>query len=129
MNHETRFHGWPKAQTQPNGNPTEPTIPFIIDATAYTWNTTREKLLSTTQEHPTVHHRQAAQWLIRQLTTNSYSQIARTFNGRDQTTVIHACKAVNKRRENSPAYAAELDALATRITQHQRQLHTTTTAA
>ncbi len=40
--------------------------------------------------------RQIAMYLSKQLTTNSYPEIGKSFGGRDHTTVMHAVKTINK---------------------------------
>lgn len=43
--------------------------------------------------------RQTAMWLARQATARSMPDIGRFFGGRDHTTVMHAVRAVEKRRD------------------------------
>ena len=44
--------------------------------------------------------RQMAMALAKELTNHSLPEIGREFGGRDHTTVMHACKAINKLRES-----------------------------
>jgi chromosomal replication initiator protein len=48
------------------------------------------------------HPRQEAMALAVLLTNHSYVRIGHFFGGRDHTTVLHACRAVEKRRQSDP---------------------------
>lgn len=52
--------------------------------------------------------RQVSMWLARQLTGLSLGQIGTHFDGRDHTTVLHACRKVEQAAEQDAALAAEL---------------------
>lgn len=54
--------------------------------------------------------RQVAMWLCRRLTTRSLPTIGQQFGGRDHTTVMYACRAVEKRLAD-PDERATLDRL------------------
>ena len=58
-----------------------------------------------------VRPRQTAMYLARQMTTRSLPDIARRFNRRDHTTVIHALRQVQKRRDTDPEFAQMLETL------------------
>lgn len=59
--------------------------------------------------------RQLAMYLTRALTDGSFPQIGVTFGGRDHTTVMAACRAVQHRMAASPAYTALVNRLAAEI--------------
>ncbi len=46
-----------------------------------------------------VHPRQVAMYLCRELTDASFPEIGRDFGGKDHTTIIHACKQIQKSQE------------------------------
>jgi chromosomal replication initiator protein len=54
---------------------------------------------------PIARPRQVAMCLARRLTTRSLPYIGRKFGGRDHTTVLHACRAVNRREATDPDFA------------------------
>ena len=60
-----------------------------------------ENLISQKRTKDLVQPRQIAMYMCRELTQMSYSNIARAFNREDHTTVIHACRQVEKIIENN----------------------------
>ena len=46
-----------------------------------------------------VHPRQVAMYLCREMTDASFPEIGRDFGGKDHTTIIHACKQIQKSKE------------------------------
>jgi chromosomal replication initiator protein len=68
-------------------------------------------LESESRARDVVRPRQTAMYLARQMTTRSLPDIARRFNRRDHTTVMHALKQVEKRRDLDPEFAQMLEAL------------------
>ena len=42
--------------------------------------------------------------LTKQLTNHSLPEIGEAFNGRDHTTVLHACKKIAELRKESPSH-------------------------
>jgi chromosomal replication initiator protein len=56
--------------------------------------------------------RQVAMTLCRRLTELSFPDIGRGFGGRDHTTVMHACKQVERLTAGDPGLAATVDGLA-----------------
>ena len=42
--------------------------------------------------------------LTKQLTNHSLPEIGEAFNGRDHTTVLHACKKITELRKESPSH-------------------------
>ena len=57
------------------------------------------------------HPRQIAMYLCKNLTGHSYPAIGHQFGGRDHTTVLHAVRKVDERRESDPVLAEELESL------------------
>lgn len=62
-----------------------------------------------------VRTRQRAMWLARKLTGKSLPVIAKEFGGRDHTTVIHACRQMEKRIAADPFERADMEALIERL--------------
>ena len=56
--------------------------------------------------------RQLAMYLSRDLTELSYPEIGRHFGGKDHTTIIHACKKIEKEKQDGGSVAITIDALA-----------------
>ena len=55
-----------------------------------------EDLISQKRTRDLVQPRQIAMYMCRELTQMSYSNIAQAFNREDHTTVIHACRQIEK---------------------------------
>jgi chromosomal replication initiator protein len=68
-------------------------------------------LESESRAREVVRPRQTAMYLARHMTQRSYPDIARRFKRRDHTTVIHALKQVEKRRDADPEFAQMLETL------------------
>ncbi len=63
-----------------------------------------------------VYPRQIAMFLCREITQQSYPEIARHFGGKDHTTVMHACKQIEKAKQNDPGLLGTLEELKRQIT-------------
>jgi chromosomal replication initiator protein len=55
--------------------------------------------------------RQVAMYLVRKKTGLGYREIGSLFGGRDHTTVLHACKQVTRKLENSDKFAQDFEKL------------------
>lgn len=66
----------------------------IQKTTAQYYNVKLSELIGKSRKRSIVRPRQLAMFLAKELTDNSYPEIAESFGGRDHTTVIHACKKV-----------------------------------
>ena len=71
------------------------TARIIIDATASMYDFTEEELCGRSRRRPLVTARQVAMYVCREMTDLSYPAIARSFGGRDHTTVIHAVEKIS----------------------------------
>ena len=65
--------------------------------------------------------RQIAMFLCRELTTRSLPQIGRAFGGRDHTTVMHACRQIERLRGEDAGIAAAVDELTDQLSQPPRE--------
>ena len=63
-----------------------------------------------------VHPRQIAMFLCREITQQSYPEIARHFGGKDHTTVMHACKQIEKAKQSDPGLLGTIEELKRQIT-------------
>ena len=68
------------------------TIRAIQERICAEYGITREAMLSTCKKQPLASIRQKAMAAAREETGASYPKIAREFNRKDHTTVIHACR-------------------------------------
>ena len=94
--------------------PSIPSITRIKMAVAEEYGVSAIDLESDRRAHAVAHPRQAAMWLCRRLTGRSLPEIGRHFGGRDHTTVMHACRAV-ERRLADPDESERLTRLADRL--------------
>ena len=77
-------------------------IDNIQKTVAEYYNIKLSDLLSKRRSRSITRPRQLAMALTKKLTNNSLPEIGEAFNGRDHTTVIHACKKIQELRvENS----------------------------
>lgn len=58
-----------------------------------------------------VYPRQIAMFLCRDMTDASFPEIGRDFGGKDHTTIIHACKQIQKFQESDSALRATIESL------------------
>ena len=70
------------------------TAKIIIEATAQMYDFDVEELCGRSRRRPLVTARQVGMYVCRELTDLSYPAIARSFGGRDHTTVIHAVEKI-----------------------------------
>ena len=68
-------------------------------------------LLSQRRARQVARPRQVAMYLSKTLTSKSLPEIGRRFGGRDHTTVIHACRTIEKLRETDSQIAEDLELL------------------
>lgn len=59
--------------------------------------------------------RQIAMYLSKALTESSLSEIGKNFGGKDHSTVIHACKLIEERRQKDPEFDKKIDYLTKKI--------------
>jgi chromosomal replication initiation ATPase DnaA len=77
---------------------TFPTIRGIISATARYFEIPALDIIGHARATAIVHPRQVAMYLAKRLTLHSYPVIAKAFDGRDHTTVMHAVNKVEANR-------------------------------
>lgn len=69
------------------------------------------EILGRSRKQELVKPRQIAMYLLREELKYSYTNIAEKMGNRDHTTIIHACKKINKEIEENPVFAQEVNIL------------------
>ncbi|MDF2231003.1 chromosomal replication initiator protein DnaA [Albimonas sp. CAU 1670] len=87
------------------------TVEEIQRKVAAHYNVRLTDLLSPRRARVVARPRQVAMWLSKTLTSKSLPDIGRRFGGRDHTTVIHACKTIEKLKETDSQMAEDLELL------------------
>jgi len=80
----------------------------IRDIVAEFYNMDTDLLIGKSRKRPIVDARQVAMHFCKQMTQHSLEAIGRRFGGRDHSTVIHACKAIQARIDTDPRFVEEL---------------------
>ena len=88
-----------------------PSIDRVQEVVARRWGVTPEGLRSKARTKTLTVPRQVAMYLMRHLTELSLVEIGRVFGGRDHSTVIHACKQVERMKEHEPSIKKLLEGL------------------
>ena len=79
-------------------------IENIQKTVAEYYNIKLSDLLSKRRSRSITRPRQLAMALTKELTRHSLPEIGEAFNGRDHTTVLHACKKIEELRKESPSH-------------------------
>lgn len=85
-----------------------PSIAAIQQATAATFGISTHDMTSARRGRGVARPRQVAMFIARERTPYSMPHIGRDFGGRDHTTVIHACRQVEKLIAIDPEFAAKV---------------------
>ena len=87
-------------------------IEAIIHAVAKYYEVSEDRLLEAGRGTKEVAHaRQVAMYLMKQLTTLSLKSVGTRFGNRDHSTVVHACKTIEKEMLDDPSFARVVDNL------------------
>ena len=89
--------------------PNEATIDGIQEAVAVAFRVSSQDLLGKRRTSNIAMARQVAMYLCRTLTCKSFPEIGALFGGRDHSTVIHACKAIEKKIDGDEKFAADVE--------------------
>jgi len=92
------------------------TLDAVQEAVAAKFHIKMADLKSKRRTKVLVYPRQIAMYLCREITQQSYPEIARHFGGKDHTTVMHACKQVEKGKQSVPGLLGILEELKRQIT-------------
>jgi chromosomal replication initiator protein len=95
-----------------------PTIQQIIDTITRFYDIKLTDLLSKRRHKSIALPRQVGMWLARKHTRYSLEEIGGYFGGRDHTTVMHAIKAVNAKRQDDPSLDFDVNRLESELTTH-----------
>ena len=108
------------ADVLPESETAEITPNAIIKVTTEYYQITVDQMMSTAKSRPVSHPRQMAMYLCRELTGLSLPKIGEHFGGKDHTTVIYACRKIQKEiTENQDTYK-EMQALTSLIKNHNQ---------
>ncbi|MDE2996571.1 MAG: chromosomal replication initiator protein DnaA [Bacteroidota bacterium] len=80
----------------------------IRDIVAEFYDMDPDLLIGKSRKRPIVDARQVAMHFCKRMTQHSLEAIGRRFGGRDHSTVIHACKAIQARIDTDPRFVEEL---------------------
>ena len=72
------------------------------------YNIKQADLESSKRKREFAHPRQVAMYICREMTDMSLPQIGKSFGGKDHTTVLHACKKIEKEMKTSSILAEEI---------------------
>jgi len=86
-------------------DPKAPSVKEIKLCVAHHFKLSPRDLESPRRFAKIVQPRQIAFYLARKLTTKSFPDIGRRFGGKDHTTILHACKVIERRMEKDPKLA------------------------
>ena len=85
-----------------------PTIQMILEVISAYYDVRLTELLSKRRSKSIAHPRQVGMWLARKYTRYSLEEIGGYFGGRDHTTVMHAIKQIELKRQIDPAVDREV---------------------
>lgn len=88
-----------------------PSIQAIIDSVTRYYDVKLTDLLSKRRHKSITVPRQICMWLARRHTRFSLEEIGGYFGGRDHTTVMHAIRAINRRRDEDSTFSDDIDRL------------------
>src|SRR2546429_5194616 len=91
------------------------TLDAVQEAVAAKFHIKMAYLKSKRRTKALVYPRQMAMYLCREITQQSYPEIARHFGGKDHTTIMHACRQIEKAKENNPGLQGTLEELKRQI--------------
>ena len=92
-----------------------PSIQAIIDQVTRYYDVKLTDLMSKRRHKSITVPRQVCMWLARRHTRFSLEEIGGYFGGRDHTTVMHAIRTVNRRREEDSTFSDDVDRLESRV--------------
>ena len=87
----------------------------IVNVVAEHFNLTLQEIRSSKREKRFVFPRMVAMYLCRKMTEDSLMTIAANFNKKDHTTVLSACRKIEKQMETDPSLRSTIDTLKKKI--------------
>jgi chromosomal replication initiator protein len=94
-----------------NDETAAPSIQAIIDSVTRYYDVKLTDLLSKRRHKSITVPRQICMWLARRHTRFSLEEIGSYFGGRDHTTVMHAIRAINRRRDEDSTFSDDIERL------------------
>lgn len=91
--------------------PKKVSIQDILDSVSLFYDIKLTDLLSKRRHKSVAVPRQVGMWLSRKHTRFSLEEVGGYFGGRDHTTVMHAIKSVDQKREENPLFLREVNRL------------------
>ncbi len=88
---------------------TEVTIDHVIQYVSREMKVSERQLLSKSRIMEIAHARQVAMYLSREFTNSSLINIGYHLGRRDHTTVIHACRTIEKKMKKDPDFARRIE--------------------
>ena len=92
------------------------TLEAVQEAVAARFHVKVSEMKSKRRTKVLVHPRQVAMYLCREITQQSYPEIARHFGGKDHTTIMHACRQIERAKQVDPGLQGTLEELRRQIT-------------
>jgi chromosomal replication initiator protein len=93
----------------------QPKLSNIAMATARHFKLRLADIRGPSRRRGVVAAREVAMYLCRQLTTNSLQNVGDFFNGRDHTTVMHACRKTTELLQTDPAIRHAVEVLQAKL--------------
>ena len=87
------------------------TLEDVQEVVANRFNVKIAELKSKRRTKTLVHPRQIAMFLSRELTDSSFPEIGREFGGKDHTTIIHACRQIEKAMDDDASLRTTIESL------------------
>ena len=101
------------------GDSAAPSIQAIIESVTRYYDVKLTDLLSKRRHKSITVPRQICMWLARRHTRFSLEEIGGYFGGRDHTTVMHAIRAINRRRDEDSSFSDDIDRLESSVLERQ----------
>ena len=98
-----------------------PSMARIQESTSVYFGVSLADMRSPCRARRVARPRQVAMYLARRMTRRSFPEIGRQFGGRDHTTVMHACHAVEALIEADLVFHAQVELLRLRIARSEPQ--------
>lgn len=98
-----------------DGGSAAPSIQAIIDQVTRYYDVKLTDLMSKRRHKSITVPRQVCMWLARRHTRFSLEEIGGYFGGRDHTTVMHAIRTVDRRRDEDSTFSDDVDRLESRV--------------
>ena len=98
-------------------NPTTKTITvdLIIDTVAEHYGIKREDIISKKKNQEIAYPRQICMYLSRQLTDETFSNIAKALNRKDHSTIMHGAEKIDVEIKNNPQTKDVIDIITKKI--------------